>query len=150
MTKRVAASLCMALVPELMPLAADSKCRSETYEITGTITNGKTRQPVDEASVLVFLDQYEQAFGQKQAGDAPDRTSRNGRFVLQGQFDTLKSYSFLLGHNCSARPESIAVFILKDGYVPLRKTHLKKEFSIQPDGERRLIQIPNISLRPIP
>jgi hypothetical protein len=49
-------------------------------------------------------------------------TDESGAFSVGFYFDTLKSYCLVFGHDCSRRPDAIAIAISAPGYEPRTAT----------------------------
>ena len=112
--RRTATGVFGVLVYLSAPCPALAKCETAHYVLEGRVTSAATHMPVEGATLTVLAD------GAMPRPDnnrpIPNVTGESGAFSVGFYFNTLESYCLLFGHNCSRRPDAIAIAISAPGY----------------------------------
>jgi hypothetical protein len=118
---RIARFVVSLLLTALCPSGATGKCAAARYAVSGVVHERASGEPLPNAVATLLVD-----------GRDPDRweasdvrpltaqTAKDGTYNLVFYFDTIRSYSWLTGHDCSGQPKSISVVISKPGYTTER------------------------------
>ena len=145
----VMVTLCCLTIPE-----AVGRCRFAPYVLTGQVTEHGTGRGIAEAKIFVFLDRPKRGEADWAcSGDHPDwvLTTSQGKFEVQCRFNTTKGYSLFSGHNCSAVPTAVSVFVVSENHHSRRKRFRWKGLKIKqepstPTNKMR-VELPSIELR---
>jgi hypothetical protein len=103
-----------------------AKCALRPYRIAGVIVDRESGQPVQDATVHVFLDDYESTqAGGYFTGPLDFFTSdRSGRFDATAYFDTYSGSGLFGGDRCTRKPKKITLVVAAREY-PSRRVALK-------------------------
>ncbi len=125
----------------------DAKCGVSKYIIRGTVKAMGTSEPMRDAQIIIFLDNYDHTSNRIYDGTSPDwfATSREGIYEAISYY--LPAEGFLLfGERCEPKPSSVEIVVTKTGFRALRKVFSTKDYKYYEDKEVRIIQLPDVYL----
>jgi hypothetical protein len=130
---------------------ATAKCAYHEYDFHGLVVDGSTHQPVANATVLIFLDDYDSTVSGGYLTKYPDffLSDSTGRFTAVSYFDSYRTNSILGGDICDKEPTRIELIIMAPRFlskrIELRFKSLKhQKISRWKNG----VELPAIMLKP--
>ncbi len=106
------------------PNVAHAMCALQKYTVTGVIQDDENSNPIKNATVFVFLDDYRGTSSRGYSTRYPDffTSLHDGTYQTTAFFDPYNGSRFFIGaEKCNRKPRHITVFITREGYLTRRR-----------------------------
>ena len=106
-------ALVLALAVSFLSISAAAKCATGAVTVQGVVENLPSDTSRQDVTVVLHSSKGDFSKTGKLEG---------GKFTVEVPFPTLKSWSPLVGHNCSNLPKQVEVTVVSAGSIRARKT----------------------------